>query len=524
MYKMIIVDDEIIIREGLRNVIDWASIDVEVIACLSDGTEALEFFKHNEVDVILSDIVMPFMDGIMLSKNIREIDNEVRIIIISAYQELDYIRAAFKYEAFDYILKPFKNEILLDVVVRSIKKLEQLRESTHLVNKIKNNLNESLPAIRKQFWRDVINNRQSRVNKIRQTADLINLPFAYTDNIRVIICNIDKEEGMVDEKIIKTNIENLLYKENFVGLCEKTSVSKYIVVLVNENNMHSTISIISDKIKTIFNRHDILVTVGIGTPKVGIDQVHQSYEEAEVACGHRMLQGTNKVINYNDIKNSKISQLPSKIKTISNDIGEWLETSEIRKVLNGIHLIFEQMRTNGIYSQSYVYHICSEIYSIVYQMSTDAVNDTIYNEKNFINELSSIICMQEAEDLMINLLLAIDKCKKDISTNTNYKVINTVKKIIKSNYMKKLQLIDIANHVHLTPSYVVTLFKKETGKTINDYLTCVRIKQAKELLHEMDMSTADVSEAVGYSDYRYFSRVFKKHMGITPSGYRKSLS
>jgi two-component system response regulator YesN len=235
-----------------------------------------------------------------------------------------------------------------------------------------------------------------------------------------------------------------------------------------------------------------------------------------------MLLGRNQVINYQDITPKTIRELPVQIREIHSEIISMAGTGEISWAVARIHLLFDQLKQFGVLDLHYIVAVCTDIYTSMVERTAGLSHADRESEiYRFIQEIGTLTFIQDMEQLMVKEILRFDQLMRNMRHVDTPRAVRSAKEFIAHWYMDHLTLKDIADKVYLTPTYLAALFKKETGLTINEYLTQIRIERAKELLRDIGLSIQDVSEAVGYQDSRYFSRLFKNMTGGTPAWYRR---
>jgi len=361
MYTMMLVDDDYISREGLRDLIDWDGLGVEMIGEAEDGAEAMVVARDLKPDIVITDVVMPVMDGIQLAEQLRKEQPDVMIIMISAHQDIQFVKASMKLEAIDYILKPFNPEEMKQVVSKVVDKLDKEKAEKQLKDEISHYYSGSisstgLPVI---------------VEHMEKIASL---------------CSTGQTERLTDE------VEG-------------------IFAVTRQLNMAS-----------------LLFLTAIGS-----------------------------------------EMLIKAVKSASAHIGP----------------------------------------------------DIVQEVKASVQQFRHLRSPLEIEGFVLEKLLILEKASNEHRYSKSRRIIRDVEEIIRKSFHQNLTIQQLADEVFLSPGHLQTLFKKETGQTINDYITNVRLERAQYLLKQPAMKIYEVANQVGYQDTYYFTKIFKKMVGVNPIEYRE---
>jgi len=418
MYRLFIVEDEEIIREGIQKNIDWASNQVEIVGTAGNGRECLEKIETCMPEVILSDIKMPFMDGMELVEHIYELYPKIKVVLLTAFNEFEYAKKALNYRVYQYVMKYEENEKILDAVLKAGK------EYTMSLNQIE---------------------------RIKQSEILLENKI-----LRDLLFYDDREEE-IEENLLNSSIQ-FLYDVFFV-----TSIlSKNI----NQGKDNKTLA-------EVYN----LLQENISKLNSGLDLYFCKTEQKLCVIANF----DEKYFNLYD-KFIEILETLLKQKEV-----EW--SCKLKATVGNAY--------KGLDGISKSYDEASQLTSL-YQMNQ-------YFDKD---EKTVIISNSE-----------------NISGHTNKKTVNQIINYIKGHFQEKGICLDkIAKNVHLSPAYVSAMFKKEKNINISDYIIKIRIERAKYLLITTDMKTYEISEEIGYVNSQYFSVLFKRNTGVSPTEYRQRAS
>lgn len=507
LYKLIIVDDEHIIRDGLMS-FNWEDYGFTAVHAAANAKEALNFIAHTPVDLMIVDIKMPEMSGLELSKLVNNLYNKTKVIILSGYKEFEYARQAITNNVYEYLLKPV-----------NFKKLEKTLES---VKKELKKLN--FPAAQQKFLSNLLNGKIDSLDEALEKIDLfeINLDQKY---FMVGILIVNKEETILK---IQTKINKLLFI-NKIGVTYLKD-NEIILILNLEKKGNKLRKKALDKVIEIVN--NILKTkqineyfLSFGTIHKNILSISNSYDEASSTIENRFFKQEKSVFKAWEInrKNEPLFEYPY---AEENELIDSVLTGNLQKSEKKFNLLWKSIINNReSLKPSIIRNIIIQFLNVMdRKLKEQKVSlSKIYNIKPpFTDFIFNIDTLAEMKNELYNLIqLSIKKIKENQKDNDTYPIIKKSKKFIKNNYSNKITLKSLAQYVALNPSYLSALFKKETGCNFIDYLTRIRLEKAEKLLQNLDLKIYQVGNKVGYNNSKYFCEVFKKNYGITPNQYRK---
>lgn len=533
MFKVLIVDDEPIIRKGLSNVIDWRSVKCEICGEAGDGIEGMEMIREMKPDIVITDIKMPGIDGLKMISETREIIPGGKIIVLTGFRDFEYLQEAIKLGAFDYLLKPAKIDDITSIIKRAVSEIEAHMEKENEIKNLKIEFEKKIPLLRQKLLYDVMFKILYKKEDIMEQLELYCLEI---EEFILMIVETDESDGENG----RSQYENQLYQFGIINVFEDNFKEDFTVYYIPLNN-RKVVFIVQTRpsrsdfeeivYKNINNLQDIIcscfgltVTVSVSTLGSGIMSLSEKAMEAEQAMEYKFYMGKNSVILYKDIK--------SFYRTMDFSMLENHQKALIQSVRAG-----NEKNTNTA---------LEEIRHYINEASTDS--DSI---KMFYWNLVSSICSiplpekiksdtYTGEVLTADIYKALEKCTTigglnsilekiclDTSSRINYfnhKTINSTLRraidYINSRYSESITLNDAAEYAFVSTYYLSRMFTKELEKNFVDYLNEVRIERAKGFLRSTDYKTYKIAEMVGIRDAHYFSKLFKKYTGITPSEYR----
>lgn len=502
MYRILIVDDEKIERRGIKFLL--ANLDMELdIAEAVNGKEALTYLSENKVDILFTDIKMPFMDGIELIKNVETEKHNMKIIIFSGYEEFEYAKFAAKMGVRDYILKPINPEEFEETIKRIVKEIDD-------ENTLKEKEDRNLKILKNELIQNLINGEKfSQVEN--QAKGIIDFSYLKSYNMMFLIDydgkkadedrvkNLFKEKLNLKFEIAKINEEQMLMifnADNYLNNIYKFAERIYSIVF-KDNNENGYI-IIGNK----FNTPD---EIFINKKRVQILAEKKFYTKDVYILEGKAEDDKNIIINIDD---NKI------LKEVIKDI----KIKNIEGIRESFNKLCDAVWGNAEFSPVYIKFIFSNLLKLFHENLRDADKEELKRDINRIyteTDLSAVI-------RIVNLY--IERIYKEFSDNTSvvHKEIELIKQYIYKNYGSELSVEILAEKVCLAPNYLSNIFKKETGENLTKFIKAYRMNKAKDMLDETYEKVVDISNAVGYPNVSYFCQSFREYFGISPQKYRSN--
>lgn len=535
MFKVVIIDDEPIIRKGLRNVVNWKQFDCTVCGEAGDGIKACEVIKEILPDIIFTDIKMPGMDGLTMIKEIRDIVPDSKIIIVTGYRDFEYARDAVKYGIFDFILKPTKIEELNAVVGKAAKELKSSREKADELDKLQKLFEQNIPILREKLLYDIIYGINTDEDEISSKTALFGIKISKF-TLMVVESEIKEDEAnkldQYNKHLYQLGIINS-FEEVFSDIFDVISISidsewSAFVVQPKDNGAISE-ELIEEKCsglqEIIQNCFDFTVTVAVSTEGDDALKLPLKFKECQECLRYKIYVGNNCVIFYKDLNSFfKYNDYPE-LEHYKKSFLEGIESGDLKVVCESMKNINEYTMTFDLSNSTWEYlknFYCSTISSINNIRTLVSAAD---DDKNIIanRNISSLYkLVEECENVKeLNSLLeeVAVKVTAKINSYNNRSMKLTLQKAVDylgMHYNEQITLNKVAENVFVSTYYLSRMFKKELGQNFVDYLNELRMEKAKELLREGKYKTYQVAEMVGIPDAQYFSKLFKKYTGLTP--------
>lgn len=533
MYTVMLIDDEPIILEKLRHVIDWEQEGCRIVAEAGNGAEALKLCRDLKPQLIFSDIYMPLMDGIELAEEIKSFLPESLVILISGYNEFSYAQKAIEAGVFRYLLKPIRAGELTKILAEAKECLAARRQATEEKLRLQNLIRKNLPSLREKFFIKLVNGEMGPEDLKEQLAFLeIELKGKMWGTILFHLDNY--------LQLVKENKEAQLqfYKFHLLDLIKKRfTTPSFLYAFINkpdeivllyglesaeqEKTIYETILTVQDE---ILKTDGISFSAGIGGLYPDLVVQERSYREARLALEFKIWTGGNALIPYKDIENSKSGRLlhHREQETLSSLLREGNDAK--------ITSFMEQLFTN-LQSENYLLmpksYLRLTILDLVNQIirsllefngSPDELYGPNFDPVREIEKFDTLDQLQSwLEQLARQAVAFIHNHKQKVGRN----FVEKARQYIEVNFRDpELNLDKVAEHVYISSCYLSRLFKEVTAYSFTEYLNRRRIKEAKHLLLSSPAKIYEIAEAVGFRDSHYFGIVFKKITGLAPSEYR----
>ncbi len=557
-YSLIFVDDENIIREGISSRVNWGKNGFSLKGVFEDGTGALEFMENNQVDVLLSDISMPRMDGLTLSRIVAEKYPRTLVLLLTGFEDFEYARQAIRNQVKEFLLKPVTAEELEQVLRRTWYELNHRRNNEEEQNRLKNQLKDSIPLAREQILHSIISGRLTRAtrelalkelgNQWRESsnvyrAGLISIPPDMQDSggrhlFEALLQQLQKAcaansrdlgEGRfsceafagMDGSIV------ILFREEMPGqpkeiLRKITAVLQAACLPTAESAAPGSAGRASDLPQ---NAMPLPVIAGIGNCVTNLESVRNSYLEAEQVVDHLgfLAPLTSPPIIAGSMENLREKPaFPGEVfNTLSRELVKGLEEDGPDQAIRILNNILAKMEESSVSSREAAGYL-----SRLNFMLSDFMDRTKLRRdgEEPWRDIRAVSRLAEAREVLASRIFYIEKQMSLRRQDTLHARVDKACRIIEERYScKNFSLAELCRELCLGTSQCSALFKEGTGRTFVEYLTDVRIDKAKKLLKSTDLRSYEIAERVGYRDPRYFSSIFHKCTGMTTTQYRRKL-
>lgn len=522
MYKIMIVDDELFVRMGIASAVDWQAHQIEAPLQAANGKEAWETMQKEAVDIVLTDIKMPEMDGLELIRTMRNNHQNTEVIILTCMNEFAYVQEAIKLGASDYLFKPtLLPEDILEAIKKVIGKVEKAKAEKEAIKTLENKVNHHIPQLKQQVILDVINGRTISKSRWEELKKELHLSIA-AEGLSLIVLQADgleqilKENFEGDKYLFQFTLMNILGEifsdlVHFEIVCRDTM--EYLIFISDEKTEEETLKEVcyikaQEAQKALEKALKLVVSVGISQQRHSIYTLQRAYDEAQFAVQKRFFAGEGSIIFYEK------SLTYSDNNRFNNEafvrmIGEVDEIGYNDKV----NEIFSKIRTyKGMRIKDVMELSASIIFVLLKNISRfESVAEELYdNEGALYTQIYSAVSIAEIEQFLLKLAADADRIVEQKYRSEVHRAIQFMKKHLGD---ESISLEAVAQHVNMSKNYFSKLFKEKTGTNFIDYLTQLRVEKAQELYRQTDLKVYQIAEQVGYADWRYFSKVYKKQTG-----------
>lgn len=534
--KVFLVEDEMVIRRGIKNSIDWEKEGYIFCGEASDGELAYPMIIKEKPDILITDIRMPFMDGLELCKLVKEELPNIKILILSGYDEFDYAKEAIRLGVTEYLLKPISSGKLLEALNGVSESIRREKEDKDLVRKYMEEMRENTEHEKQKFFEQMIAGNLPM-------ADALETGKKYEMNLSAGMYNLllfrftlgeeNRKSGELlgeAEYAIKKLTERLEYVFEFQRDVEGWA---FLLMADNEEQMSERVKELSKDLEEIMKNYSTITYFGgIGQPVARLRELEESFREAERALAARFTMELNRIISVEDIRMAQNVDTLDDIEITS--FGEIEKTrTMLEKFLNNgaedeidefVDVYINELPEENLKSVLMRQYIIMDAYIVMMSFceKIEGIEGEMQAQSEELkNSMKTIQTLEEIKNYIRMLLKKIIGVRDTISGRRYSDIIEIAKDQIRKTYMSdEISLNTIAAEVGMSPSYFSSIFSKEMGKTFVEYLTEIRMDRAKELLMCSSMKTSEIGYEVGYKDPHYFSYIFKKTQNCTPKEFR----
>lgn len=488
MKNVMIVDDNCLTAEGIEKNIDWGALDATVIAVEYNSLSALDILKDTHVDLIISDIEMPDLDGISMSQKALEIQPFIKVILVSAYDKFEYAKRAIRLCVYDYIEKPLDYHYLTEKIKNAFTDIDRTQKNTELVK-------ASRPVMTEKFFHDLLHYpSEDPATHLSQYLKYLDLRSDY-DFFDVLILETEPDPA-------KSELDFTQYQIQLLNILNLVKEEMEIFDNVFYLKEFSGIGSLADSIWKL----PVSFASASHSLKYLFFFPHKNIFDAREALGKEL-----NLLSFSENTDEELIRLIcSKDMTA---IEEWI-TCYFQNLLGQVqdkNLVFIR-----------IYSLLGRILKFLYEMNLDTGD----LEREIIQVYTRFDSFRTYEQFVKWLTqLCASVCEKMDSSLQNYhnQIYTMALGYIRENFeTNTLCLNDIARHANISPAYLSSLFKKVSGQSISDTITALRIESACHYLESTSLSLKEISTKCGYTNQYYFSNSFKKKLGMSPSAYREA--
>ena len=524
MLRLLIVDDEKTTREALAEHIPWCELGIDIVRTARNGLEALEMIKQSKPDIILTDVRMPKMDGVELVKALRPLAQACKVIFLSGFADKEYLKSAIQYKALSYIEKPINIDEVVEVITKAV---NLCREETEKQNALDKLLREKRTIMRQEMARELAAGNAEVLKTAFEDGGL-SLRFLPDGIFTAAYVVLNWRNGLND-KLIEGGKQTILRLLADDTLCDSSDViagfdGNRNLVMITAGRIDAAASDASNVFCRLAERlEEIAVdhysySVGVGDSVKGLGTIKESFATACLAATKQFYFGANHVFYYSRHSHPDFTLDKNNFVVFKKH----LETDVQAKAKEIVDNLTAEIQAGHTYDINRVKNIYFHLLLIIFDtaLARGLIDPFGDKEQNYIwQEIEAINSLADLAGYVTSSIQSILGCgeEKDAANGK----VRKIECYILSNFADhKLSVQGIANHVYLSPTYLCAFYKKCMGKTLNEFITEIRMEKAKELLKGSPVKLYEVALNVGFTDPEYFSTLFKRYVGCTPSEFK----
>lgn len=533
MYRVLLVDDEALIREAISENTKWDELGYELVGTCKNGKEAKSFLEQNGVDLVLTDIYMPFCDGIELARFVYENYKDTKVVIISGYDEFEYAKKAVKYQVVEYILKPITARELKETLLKIKEKLDEEGMKTQSIKKIRGDYVRNLPVLKGRFLNGLLEGRISGdvidEKMVSYGIELFGKRFmtaiVMSDDLTPFLEQAAGNKPDLGYYAI-FNIADEIMRHFNAGVTFQDVDERTILIFGGEPGLEKRALMVCEEIKeAVFKFLKIRCTIAVGQSVKNLQQLHLAFGDTKQALEYKFLLGGNQIIYAANLRD-RGKQSAIEVSQYTDKIILAIKMSSEEDIEKYVGEFIEAIRSAYISKHRSIFYIQNAILTIMNTFDEAALKETVIlqEERELINDIYKYEHLSDAGRALTGFCQRVagsmfdqkeSYCKRQAVLALDY---------IDRNYGDaNMSLNSVCSHLAMSTSYFSAIFKNYTGETFTAALTKKRIKKAKALLENTSKKTYEIADMVGYSDPHYFSSAFKKMTGMTPTEYAKKV-
>ncbi len=530
LYRLMLVDDEPEIREGMKEIVDWEACGFQLVAEADNGVDALLLAEQTRPDLVITDVRMRFMDGLEMVERMRAFLPMTQYIVVSGYDEFEYTRKSIQMRISDYVLKPISASEFAEVLSRAKQALDdehQRHNSVLLMNRI---FSDSLPILREQLLCSLMSGGMDDIS-VRAAAARYELTLdAERYAVAVLRIAPGGEDGLSgDEELVRLAVVRIVREV----LDERISCHAFnyngrvaVLAMLREPQSMSELLVLIETVSTVVREFlGASVTAGVGEMCVHLSDIPSSCAQAITALNHWALVDESPVIYIRDLKPRLGVPLQMDSRALSM-LSAAIRTRQKAEISERVRALIGRLRGEKISFgeyQTYMLEAFVEIIRVARDMQVD-FPPADSPSGNIVQDFLEARDLDGAEEMLLRLCMGVSEAIGAGRRENGAQIVRQALGLIDQGLGEEALSIErVCEALSVSPAYLRALFKRETGQTFHQYLTGLRMNQAMDMLRTTTMKTGEIAQKIGLGEASYFSYSFKKHFGISPSQVRKDI-
>ncbi len=533
MYKVFVVDDEIVIREGLRNYFDWEENGFTLVGEAPDGEIALPMIRDEKPDILITDIRMPFMDGIALCREVRRVMPWTRIVILSGFDSFDYAKQAITLGVQEYLLKPISMDNLKKVLDRLVKSIEKEQVELRDLERLRQQMRNGKLLVQDQIISQVIMKGVGESDGEKICMQMRSFGINLIASHYAVIEFRPRRDVILGTIYTDMHAHLMQLAESFCGSVFLSSGENFLNALVmgdgDKDIEERAYSFARSALDELDRAGYLDVRAAIGETVAGFSKISTSYKSARHT--RHIAENENQPLHMRRIIGPRdIPEIPRKSDQLVelHSLYERIKYADLGDLKKRFLDYVESLKTVNAYIPVNAGYLRSEVMITAFRMIKEVEGDPqkVLDPKVFAYAQASqpVTEFDDLDGYVQEGLEVLEQAVRYRESKGNMKgnpAVNKARQYLESNFTNPtLTFQDVVDHVAMSGSHFSTLFSQTTGMTFTKYLIDLRMKKARELLNNTSMRSSEIAYAVGYNDPHYFSYLFKKCFGITPSEFR----
>ncbi|SDZ65358.1 two-component system, response regulator YesN [Evansella caseinilytica] len=521
--NVLIVDDEIQIRKGLKVKVNWEKEGFRLVGEASNGIEAMDILEKQPVDLIITDVRMPKADGLELARLCHKRYKHIKVIVLSGYADFEYVKTSMKEGVRDYLLKPVSPEELRAALRVMYRELEEEKKKRRELDHISRLANSHLQEAQEQYLLFLVMDEWEDAYLVKERLKQLQLEPLTQDEIKAQIITIEmraepkrvKELWHPFQLLSRETTQNQSSIYFFINPNYRYMIH-FLVLINKETNIHHFISYFQQQAKKLMN---IDTVIAVGQQANGLEKLTDSYISSLLSWSQSPIGILSQVVDSTSLYDDIYDLSADHQKRLINVI----ESLQLCKFKQHLEDIFEEIEHPSVWSFSFLANRTLFLLGSMakkYDMESGKLKKWIWECQQDIWKYHS---QDQVKESLNQLAASIIEQIRLARFSNGKLIVESIKHYLDEHYAAEITLTSLSMMYHMNSAYLSELFKSHIGENFSDYLTKVRMEKAKFFLKDPELKIIDIASLVGFSNSGYFSTVFKKYFGSTPVEYRKSL-
>ncbi|WP_251032156.1 response regulator transcription factor [Mesobacillus foraminis] len=527
MLKVLITDDEMQIRQGLRMKVDWEEEGFEIVGEASNGLEALEFLRSVKVEVVITDMRMPIMDGLELARQCQQEFPHIKVVVLSGYSDFDYVRGSMKEGVKDYLLKPVAPDELEETLKKIRKEAEEEKKKQAEAAQMRRLALTQLQEVQEQYLLYLVKEEWLEPAMVRERLRQLQLEELINERAEFQFITVEIRGSREDTNRLKelrlpfqmvcremANAQDGIY--SFYDPSYANMIHFIRLLGKGKETALGLANMIQNQIKRLLG---LEIVIGIGNAVAGVANLKTGYISSLMAWSKSQLGSRSQVIDVSNVKEEDFEFSPDMERKLTNSV----ENANFGVFKQNLLTLLGSNENQSIMAFSFISNRVLFLLGAIarkYDTETKDIQKLMWSCQQSIWELNSY---DKVMDQLTELALMIIEQVRTARFSNGRLIVEGVRQYLDQHYANEISLSLLSEMFHINSAHLSETFKNYAGQNFSDYLVNVRMEKAKEFLKDKQLKIIDVANLVGYSNSGYFSTVFKKHYRQTPVDYRNSL-